>query len=1455
MVSSAKLKRLKEGLASGMDGSGDGVSSVAECARLALSCLRTLRNEKPSDGGYPNLQLEQGACILASRFVALDLHDMAFKELKGLKKRLEQHICQSAASRKPAAVADDDGKLTKADLLSFSHIHHAGPLLNIISQVQTNALKLILAEKKASMVDKASETLALSNPSSPANVIMAASRNNTLPKDKAAVQLLSLSNTISSLALLAQQSSNGVAPSKPQTKPATSLNLQLLALEIRTMSWELSGHNCDARREFWDPLVRSLETFANSGRRVDKNEFTAVYKTVQRLRSTTAGRAITGGLMAMPWKIPLALGRIAHDSGCLDEALKLYSSVLGSSTDNEPLCFSTVRCLIASLHLHRYRQSAKRAGASAAQSLSDAATGLKSSSKGSSADLEELLVESAKLRKLSMACLGESLTANCEASDLSGPIVGYLHAFIRFLRRYVGSQCPSADDPDNLDQIQQTLQRLKEIILMAAESAVAVGKASIMHQRPPWEEVQLIFTDCKKLLRTLETLKEDDANSESWQSPLVKLSNVVWSQYLKEREAGKEHAVLISLLEQSIALLQGLSEEEKVAGFPALKFERLAHLYAEARMGSKSLAMLERAIQEHVDSAEFMEFLTELSGRPPYAAQLDPQSPGFSLNRVLSTYLKMQVRRKQTDETSVFDVKDCPHRNVLLEWQMGLLAQTHRPDGDNGNFRTLFQHVISELLSSYKQQKHPLRRLRVILFVLRMALDHPDAIDSTVTDTLAKEAGEAITQDFDLALDTELAAYAPHLMNSMRLNLFFRNGSSDVQELSSIVSTWQSLLRNCREWEDVESVVDDPQHLIAQTKAVCDFLEARGLTKLYLSATELLVRLSELRAAEDASSVVVGLSRWATQCCRLGDCKTTISLLDRARYYIENHSVSCFALVTYQLSQAERFLEAGDWGNAEQSLSAAQQIYQSRPDPDTRTKSSEDKIAWERCVVDGTLLCSRLAFHRGSLKTALYLAKLSVRLSARIWAKLERLSSRRRDSENVKDQSEMDLVIDGVANVDLSSVATAMPTRSHAEGAVFWSHVSSHNACLLNLMELSAHNGLFQDTIYYGEQALKVNKQLGATARLVACQAALGLQWIRGDRVSEAKSALEEATGLSENLEESLERVALQTSLAALKKSQGKHDEALHLLANAEEMLGRLADGKLQCLDKPVEVGIEREMADLKIQSQTKRTQRTTTTRRTRSAASSSTSRPEKGPNASAEHVQSRSVLALKAGIIRQQVDSLLAMQEMDGALRRLAMARQVSLPIQNQLSLRIGEIEHVLADAMRRVTAHAVYCVLPESTLSVPSVDILQPVPSPVIETKRRTRSTTAKKSKVAIKEPQAHKGVDIDMSAVSKARSTIGETIQDVACFGSTVEGHSASMLSGRISMLQHATDPGKADDALVPTDSIGRNESGTSSSDTNRAQNSVASQRSSASVLLSTWTRCLPATRTRRVGRNPT
>jgi separase len=1419
----------------------NGVVAIAECARLALSCLRTLKNDHGyGDNAYPNLQLEQGACILAARFITLGLNDLAHKELRALKRRLKNYLESKAldkqknAGKPKTAVSNEDEapKETPADLLTFTRLVKAGSLLGVIVPFQANVVRLIASEKKASVVQKACSVLSLSNPSSPANIIMEALKAGSLSGDKAALQLLSLSNNISSLSSLTQRSSSAASStSKSQVRPVTTLTLQLLSLEIRSMSWKVSSHVCESKREFWDPLTRFLEGFVHNGSEIDRTDFAIVYKTVQRLQAAMAKddeKLSTDVKATASRKIASALGRLAQEAGCFEEALRLYEDVVTPISGDQPLSLSTIRCRIASIHLHCLKSSESYPQTAAAQSLLEATSVLKSSNKGSSNDLEELLIVSAKLKKLAMGYLGNSFSADreptCANNEIRARVVEYLHAFIRFLRRYVGRQPANDGDGKDRAQFRQVLCRAKNIILAAVDSAAAVGKMSVIRQTPAWEDVLSIFADCKRLLGSLEYLSEGDSDiDESWRASFVKLSNIFWSRYLKEKESGKGYTELLPLLEQSTSLLHNCPATDRIAGFAALKFERLAHLYSEANMGTKSVTALQRSIQEHIDAGTLREFAISLSGRSPHRFCHNAQSSGFVLSRVLSAYLKTKIRRRKTDDSAVFDDRslDFDQRSILLEWQMGLLVESQSHEADTETFRSMLQLLTSELLGLYPLECRPVRRLRLILYVLRFTLEHPNTIEGSITESLVKDATCSLSGDIDLAQDVDLEDFSTNIKDSLRLVLAFHRGDVQPEQLEKVVTSWISVVQKCIDWESLESHVDDPEHWMAQIKAASDYTEARGMWKLNLSTSELLLRVIELHSTKDFSALVLGLSRCALQYCRLGNCTRCLAFLDRAGHYASNQTISCYALVSYNMALAEYFLETGELAKAEKSLAAAQAIYQSRSiEKDISGDPGRSRFARERTVIDAILLYSRIAHGQGSLQSALYFAKLSVRLSSRLWAKLERLSEKKRDSEQVaKEQSELDLVVDGVANIDISGTAVSS-AWSYSEGAVFWTHIASHHACLMNLMRLSAHNGLFQDAIYYGEQALKINKSFDASVRSVACQAQLGLEWIRADHISKARDILNAAVDISRDMDNSIELGTLKTSFAALTKAQGHHHEALHLLDDAERTIAELSEVKLDASLSiiPPELGIEEKMADMRIHKRTvKKESDSTSTRRPRrtKAPPKNSPRMDKDTDIRADSVQSYSVLLLRMEIIRQQASNLLATQNLDECLRLLNVAQQFSLSAKNHISLRIKEMEHLLADTLRSVATHAVYCVLPESTLSVPSIQtsrslsngVLEAVKSPAVKTStvRKQRTTTresrSRSSKTSKKEA--------DIAAImSKARMSIGDTVTSAASFGSTIEGHAASWLVGSISMLLHATIPGHVDQGpLSPANASGK------------------------------------------------
>jgi separase len=445
---------------------------------------------------------------------------------------------------------------------------------------------------------------------------------------------------------------------------------------------------------------------------------------------------------------------------------------------------------------------------------------------------------------------------------------------------------------------------------------------------------------------------------------------------------------------------------------------------------------------------------------------------------------------------------------------------------------------------------------------------------------------------------------------------------------------------------------------------------------------------------------------------------------------------------------------------------------------------------------------------------ALYFAKLSVRLNCRIWAKVERLAQKKQDkSLSAAGSSDMDAVAEGVAKLDLSQNGSSPDVSpSYIQGAPFWPHLGSYHTCLLNLATVSAHHGLFQDAIYYGEQALKIDKTLDANIRLVAAQTQLGCYRTIGGDVVEGQELLMAASESSKQLPASVETVSLQMALASLYKAQGHHDKALRLLQEADKVITAVISAdSISISEGPNVAALEEKMEKLQVRT-SRRAQTTTATtaattgRRTRSTSSAASTATTATPTATAKRASapktprpepqahSQSLLRLKGDVLRQQADCLRALRDFDRSARTLAEARQFATARESKVSLEIGESEHLLADAIRKFASHAVYCVLPESTISLPSLK----TPTKIVEEitpPPATKSTTTRKTRAparATRGKAQKAGEDFSMM-LSKASDCLTSVFADATVLGSTLESHAASRLMSRISMLSHATNPG--------------------------------------------------------------
>ena len=214
----------------------------------------------------------------------------------------------------------------------------------------------------------------------------------------------------------------------------------------------------------------------------------------------------------------------------------------------------------------------------------------------------------------------------------------------------------------------------------------------------------------------------------------------------------------------------------------------------------------------------------------------------------------------------------------------------------------------------------------------------------------------------------------------------------------------------------------------------------------------------------------------------------------------------------------------------------------------------------------------------------------------------------------------------------------------------------------------------------------------------------------------------------------------------------------------------------------------------MRIQEPTRRTRSTTTTtkpttRRTRGTTQSAKTAPVVSP--SPPSTESESLLHLKSDILRQQAACSRSLRDFERASCLLNDARKLASSRDTQISLNIGESEHLLADAIRHFASHSVYCVLPESTISLPSLESPKPG-KPLSQGTSSTKETSTRRTRAPAKgsRSRTQKATEDFSVMLSKAGDCLNNVFPTATALGSTLDSHAASRLMSRISMLFHTT-----------------------------------------------------------------
>jgi hypothetical protein len=123
-----------------------GASSVAECARIAISCMRRLGSKQKT----LDIQLETAALSLIGRCVSLGVHSTAIRELCVMYKSIQRHLfdTESEGSKKGNEILslEKDGIVGVLD--NHGHIPTDLTVLSLITSMQCFAVRIITARKR-----------------------------------------------------------------------------------------------------------------------------------------------------------------------------------------------------------------------------------------------------------------------------------------------------------------------------------------------------------------------------------------------------------------------------------------------------------------------------------------------------------------------------------------------------------------------------------------------------------------------------------------------------------------------------------------------------------------------------------------------------------------------------------------------------------------------------------------------------------------------------------------------------------------------------------------------------------------------------------------------------------------------------------------------------------------------------------------------------------------------------------------------------------------------------------------------------------------------------------------------------------------------------------------------------------------------------------------------------------
>jgi separase len=1287
------------------------------CARASLQCLRKLRKEDTARK-EADIHLENGQLMLVSKLGSLGYLAEAIEETLALRTALD-HVLdnrrRSSTDKSYPGISPCYSSL--ADCIEFVDLGIDGKSTELLISFQAQVLKLIAADKKSQVDDECLRLLSPASAKSPCQMVLRSVDRGFLSREKAALHLRSLSQITLSICPLISNGAEGTRPGPGSAR--TEFQMQCLALQFRCRWWHFAHHHPDFDKELWTPFKHSVVSLSRRAGQTQKADVMLVKSSLEQLLDLCKqlNSASSNASSIRPnYAVLNMLHSMVASVSSAEDASGLFNSLEGLCDDLHGLPAAIHHCRLASTTLSDVTARSEFL----TSRLDDALKSLEGPLRGTSTEMNELFVQASKIRKAAavrLAAISESsgptlLHSDC-AKDLARVFVKVIFSVLHFYARCLHPQ--NGSDSMTPSKRSQSVQELATAAHGSVRSALAAVHSAIPKAFVDWKPCAEALADCLSIANLPDDSASEttaaDAVDECTPTTFVRVSNIYWLRYLKQKEMGTNSHDLLSTLRHSIEILQSRSLSEKKLGFFAIKIEKTAALYIELKRLDEARQALASAADFYIKSGALSTAAQRSQHGTGRVMRGAIDSPEFALGRLLDAHAKLllqnqtETRSKRfVDSTELGAVE----RGLLLERQFVALGQHRVPE----ILRALLKEVAGTVIPLFDQDTKLHNQLRflseVLAFCSRNRLHPCQFLSEDFFKIRVERFAEA---GFDHAESS--GRFWNCLRTSVMLQWAFETDRPPREIIGRYLKTHSAALEQCKDWDSLESCINDPAFLIVQLQSVIDFSDMQGYSQLKLDALLLMRRLLKLQPGHDVLALLSCSAHIGLQYTRMGLTNRAGRTLALAESILAESGSQAVAALQLHLAYAEYMIGLSSCGKASEQLLLAQSWYETASAGNSEDKPKLPKVTQQKYLAQAAYVTSLLAFEQGRLDEAILHARGGVRTSIRQWAALEKIAARTLDPEAAGAcDSQVDLLSDELSNMTLSTGQT--PKNRPSKGAAFWVYVRTHFDGLLNLSSLSAHVGNFQDAVYYVEQAKKVGEAVASDALLCKASTLLAAHLAKAGHAEESKQMLDSCPTGAEIMECSAESAQVSLAIAESRLARLEPDHAYEAINLAQSELS-----KLQSLDSSANQGGCRiNRVNINPSKEASGTVRKIATKPTKTYAPVAESTSRRPLDAQAEDLLSdelsdelSSAPGLSILVSKQQAEVFVLRCRMliengasEEAKALLSLLASMSRSCNSDLFYHVLQAKFVLNDALRLLQSDAVHSVLAESIIAFPT-------------------------------------------------------------------------------------------------------------------------------------------------------